>query len=500
MTEVLVLGAGPAGVIAALRAADLGARTTLVTASEFGGMAANDGPVPVRTLAHAARLMRQARQLGRYGVAVSEPVLDYARLLARVREVTDDVRSHSSKRQQIDSLGVTVHEQTGAARFVDPHTIEMKGGLRLEAGKIIICTGGMSRRLPIPGFELTSTHSDAWSLTSVPPSMLVIGAGATGVQVASIFNAFGTRVQLFEAGPRILPTEDDDVSAAAAAAFRESGMVVRENFGTIESFEKTVTGVRMVFSKDGQRSGAEATLAVVAVGWVADTAGLNLAAAGVELNQRKFVKIDEYLRTSAPHIFAAGDVIGRMMLVPQALQGGFVAATNAVEGPTMPLVLEDEIAPTGSFTEPEYAQVGLTEAKARAAHDIATAVVHFDSSTRTIIDGRKFGFCKLIADRTTSKILGCHVIGERAVDIAQVAAIAIAAGMRVDEFARVPLAYPTYAGILVTAAASAARQLGLKVGWQAHQAEGPWSGSSATALKAAPGGTGLAAASAGSLR
>ena len=188
------------------------------------------------------------------------------------------------------------------------------------------------------------------------------------------------------------------------------------------------------------------------------------------------------------------------MLVPQALQGGFVAATNAVDGPTMPLVLEDEIAPTGSFTEPEYAQVGLTEAKARAAHDIATAVVHFDSSTRTIIDGRKFGFCKLIADRLTSKILGCHVIGERAVDIAQVAAIAIAAGMRVDEFARVPLAYPTYAGILVTAAASAARQLDLKVGWQAHQAESDWSGSSATALGAAPGGTGLAAASAGSLR
>ena len=189
MIDVLVIGAGPAGVLAALRAADLGARTVLVTRTEFGGMAANDGPVPVRTLAHAARLIREARQLGDYGIGVSEPVLDYPRLLARVREAINDVRAHSSLRPQIDSLGVTVHEHAGVARFADEHTIETKSGLRLRAEKIIICTGGVSRRLSVPGFELTNTHSDAWGLTSVPPSMLVVGAGATGVQVASIFNA-----------------------------------------------------------------------------------------------------------------------------------------------------------------------------------------------------------------------------------------------------------------------------------------------------------------------
>jgi pyruvate/2-oxoglutarate dehydrogenase complex dihydrolipoamide dehydrogenase (E3) component len=467
--DVIVIGAGPAGVLAALRAGYLGARTVLVARTEFGGMAANDGPVPVRTLAHAVRLIRDARQLGQYGVAVSEPVLDYPRLLARVHEVVNDVRAHSSLRQQINALGVTPHEQAGAARFADSHTIVTEAGLRLQADKIIICTGGVSRWLPIPGFELTSTHSDAWSLTSVPPSMLVIGAGATGVQVASIFNAFGSRVQLFEAGPRILPTEDEDVAAAVAAAFRESGMVVRENFGAIESFEKTATGVRMLFSKDGHWDSAEATLAVVAVGWVADTAGLSLATAGVEVNQRGFVKVDAYLRTSAPHIFAAGDITGRQMLVPEAIQDGFVAATNAVQGTIMPL--GDRVSPAGSFTDPEYAQVGLTEKKARDTHDIVTAVVHFDSTTRTIIDGRTFGFCKLIADRKTSRILGCHVVGERAVDITQAAAIAIAAGMRVDDLAQVPLSYPTYIGILARVAASAARQRGLEVSWQAHQLE-----------------------------
>ena len=469
MFDVIVIGAGPAGVVAALRTADLGAKTALIARDEFGGMAANDGPVPVRTLAHAARLIREARQLGLYGITVGEPVLDYPRLLARVREVINDVRAHSAFRGQIDSLGVTVCEGAGAARFVDPHSIEIESGLRFEAKKVIICTGGASRRLSVPGFELTATHSDAWALTSVPPSMLVIGGGATGAQVASIFNAFGSRVQLFQAGRRILPTEDEDVSAAVAAAFRESGIVVRENFGDIESFEKTPSGVRMIFAKDGLRDSAEAALAVVAVGWVANAAGLSLATAGVETNQRGFVGVDAYLRTSAPHIFAAGDITGRLLLVPEAIHDGFVAATNAVCGATM--TLEDRVSPIGSFTDPEYAQVGLTEAKAREKYDVLTAMVRFDSTTRTIIDGRTAGFCKLIVDRATYKILGCHVVGERAVEITQVAAIVIAAGMRVDGLAQVPLSFPTYAGILGRVAASATRQLNLKMGWQEDQAE-----------------------------
>ena len=469
-SDVLVIGAGPAGAVAALRAADLGARTALVASTAFGGMAANDGPVPVRTLAHAAGLVTQARKLGLYGINVRRPVLDYPRLLGRVREVVSEVVARSSLREQIDSAGVTVYEKTGNARFADPHTIITQGGLQLRADKIIICVGGVSRQLPIPGFELTSTHSSALALTEVPPSMLVIGGGATGVQVASIFNAFGSRVELFETGPRILAAEDKDVAAAVATAFREAGIVVHENFGAIDSFEKTSAGVRMNFSKDGKQHSAEAALAVVAAGWAANTGGLNLSAAGVLADDRGFVKVDDHLRTAAPHIFAAGDVTGGLMLVPPAIQEGFLAATNAVLGSTVRH--EQGVNTSAGFTDPEYASAGLTEAKAREKYDIVTAVIHFNSTIRTIIDGRKVGFCKLIVDRKTAKILGCHVVGERAVEIVQVAAIAISAGMRVDDLARVPLAFPTYTGNLAYAAAAAARQLDLHVGWQATNVEG----------------------------
>src|SRR5439155_10320256 len=268
--------------------------------------------------------------------------------LARVNEVVNDVRSHSTFRRQIDSLGVVIHENAGTARFIDSHTVVTESGIMLQAGKIIICTGGVGRQLSVPGGQFTATHTDAWGLTSVPSTMIVIGGGATGVQVASIFNAFGSQIQLFHSGPRILPTEDEEVSAAVAATFRDSGIEVRENFGIIEAFEKTPTGVRMFFSRNGQRESVEASLAVSAIGWIADTAGLELANADIETDARGFIRVNDFLQTAAPHVFAAGDVTGRLMLVPQAIQDGFVAGTNAVRGTTMKL--PDQVAPIGSFT------------------------------------------------------------------------------------------------------------------------------------------------------
>jgi len=449
LTDVIVIGAGPAGVMAALRAAQLGASTALITRDEFGGMAANDGPIPVRTLAHTARLMRESRQLGLYGVAISDPHLEYPRLLNRVREVVNQVRSHSSFRSDLDRLGVTIHEHAGNVHFVDSHTVETGNGVKLRGEKIILCAGGCSRKLRVSGSELTATHSDAWQLMAIPPTMMVIGAGATGAQVASIFNAFGSRVHLYETGPRILPTEDEDVSKVVAEAFRDSGINVHENVGTIRKFEKSASGVRMTYSENGTPRNDEASVAIVAIGWAADTAGLHLPAAGVILNSRGYVSVDSYLRTSVPHIFAAGDITGRMMLLPQAARDGFVAATNAVQDSKM--LAEHPVNPIGSFADPEYGQVGLTEAKARETHQVLVSKTLFEDAIRPTIDGRTTGFCKLIVDRKAHTILGCHIVGERAVEIIQMASIAMVGGVRIDELARIPLSMPTYTGVLLRA-------------------------------------------------
>jgi pyruvate/2-oxoglutarate dehydrogenase complex dihydrolipoamide dehydrogenase (E3) component/sugar lactone lactonase YvrE len=356
----------------------------------------------------------------------------------------------------------------GTARFVDAHTIETESGRRIVGDVIVLCTGGRSRTLPTPGFELTATHSDAWSLTSVPASLLVIGAGATGVQVASVFRAFGSRVQLFEAAPRILATEDEDVSAEMAAALRARGIEVYEDFGRLERFEKVPAGVRMVFSRAGVEDSEEASVVVVAIGWVADTAGLDLAAAGVETDARGYVAVDAHLRTSAAHVFAAGDATGRQMLVPQAAHDGYLAATNAVRGTSTSF--GDRVHPMGSFTDPEYAHVGLTEAAARRDRDVVVATVRFASTPRPIIDANTTGLCKLIVDRGSRTLLGCHIVGERAVEIAQVAAVAIASGMTVEAFAQIPLSFPTYTNVLGRAVIQVAQQLDPDGIWWADNA------------------------------
>jgi dihydrolipoamide dehydrogenase len=414
-------------------------------------MAANDGPVPVRTLAHAARLMREARQLGLYGIRAGEPHLDYQALLARAKEVVGEVREHSTLRRQIEAAGTIVRENEGRCRFVDAHSVEAPSGERFSADRIIICTGGEARRLTVPGAELVASHSGAWSLTEIPASMIVVGGGATGLQVASIFAAFGTSVELFETAARFLANEDEDVAAAVAQGFRQRGIVIHEGVGSIDRFERTEGGVRMHYSDASGQLTSEAALAVAAIGWGVDGEALNLSAAGIVTDDRGYIRVDEHCRTSAPDIYAAGDVIGGVMLAPQAMQEGFLAASAALGVPER--ATARHLAPIGSFTDPEYARVGLTESEARSMHGVVSASVSFAEASRPIIDGRAYGFCKLVADRSSRQILGCGVVGDRAVDIVQVAAVAMAAGMRVDELGHFPLSFPIYAGVLSQAAA-----------------------------------------------
>ena len=215
--DVVVIGAGPAGAVAALRAADLGGSHRARDQRQAGGMAANDGPVPVRTLAHAAQLISEARRLDQRGIDVGTPRLDYPRLLARVREVIADVAAHSSLRQQIDSVQVTVYEKADNARFTDPHTIVTEAGLRLQADKIIICVGGVSRRPP-SWLRVLTPIAAPW-LDRVPRSMLVIGGGATECR-SPRSSGHWRRGSSSSRRVRILSAEDEDIAAAVATAFR----------------------------------------------------------------------------------------------------------------------------------------------------------------------------------------------------------------------------------------------------------------------------------------
>jgi pyruvate/2-oxoglutarate dehydrogenase complex dihydrolipoamide dehydrogenase (E3) component len=258
-------------------------------------------------------------------------------------------------------------------------------------------------------------------------------------------------------------TEDEDVSRVMAESFRAAGIDVHESFGRIQEFQAANGGVRMIFDNGNGPESVEAEVAVGAIGWQADTSGLNLQVAGVETTPRGYIAVDAQLRTSSPHIYAAGDITGRLMLVPQAVQDGFLAATNAVQA--RGLTLTPPVSPIGSFTDPEYAQAGLSEAKAREHHDIVIATTPFAVASRPIIDGRTTGFCKLLVDRDNHRMIGCHVVGERAVELAQVAAVAIAAEMTVEQFARIPLSFPTYTNVLGRAVLDAARQLGIDEFW-----------------------------------
>lgn len=456
--DVVVIGAGPAGTAAALRAGDLGVKTALIASGAFGGMAANEGPIPVRVLAHAARLAREARQLTQYGIAGERPALDYPRLVERAREVVDEARRSSTLFDQITNAGVALFEHAGPAEFEDSHTIRSAAAPALRGKRIVICTGGISRALNVPGGELAVTPAAAFSLTAVPKSMIVIGAGATGAQVASIFNALGSSVTICQAGPRIITSEDADVSAIVSAAFREDGMAIYQGFGAIERIDRTPDGIAVSLS-GGRHSALEAELAVCAIGWRADTETLKLATAGVHTNARGFIAVDGSLRTSAAHIYAAGDVIGGSMLVPPAVRDGFIAGNNAAGAEE--ITASDGVEPIGSFTDPEYAKVGLTEEQAGAHYDTFVSRASYAETTRPIVDGRTRGFCKLVVDRLTRRILGCHIVGERAVEVAQMAAIAMTAEMTVDAVARIPFSFPTYANVFGRAALRAVRELPL---------------------------------------
>lgn len=458
MFDVIVIGGGPAGVTAALRARELGASVALVERDHLGGTCTNDGCVPTRVLAKAARLLRNAEQFDAYGLVGERPVVDLAKLMSRTQEIVYKIHEKKQLVQHLNNSGVTVYIGAGEARFVDAHTITLDGDQQLQAEKFIICAGGHARRLNFPGSEYALTHSDVWSLRRLPRSVLIIGGAATGCQLASIFAAFGTSTTVFELGPRLLALEDETVAQSIQQAFEKRGIEIINGFGGVERIEKLDQSLELHYKMGQEIHIRQAEAIVLAVGWPGNVDSLNLAAANVEV-QRGYVLVDDVFRTSTGNIFAAGDITGRMMLVQSAGFEARTAAENAVLGPGQPY--RHQLVPHGSFTDPEYASVGMTEAQARAVQECAVAVVPYSNIDRAVIDGHTEGFCKLIVSTDTHRILGAHVVGEQAVEIVHFVAAGMAADIWLEQLAEIEIAYPTYTAIVGLAARRLVRDLGV---------------------------------------
>jgi pyruvate/2-oxoglutarate dehydrogenase complex dihydrolipoamide dehydrogenase (E3) component len=294
-------------------------------------------------------------------------------------------------------------------------------------------------------------------MKTLPKSIAIIGAAATGCQLASVFQDFGSKVSLLDAAPRILPAEDEDVSDAVCQAFYDQGINVEIGIGFDTRIEKKNNSYILSYSKDGEPKQLEVGAIILAVGWQGNIDGLDLEKAAVQ-HQKSYILVDDYLQTTAPNIYAAGDITGRMMLVQSGQYEARIAAENALLD--TPTKFEHQIVPHGGFTDPEYASVGRSQSQISPTTNTITATIPYSSLDRAVIDGHTAGFCKLIVDTDTNQILGAHVVGEQANEIVHVIAAGMAANMRIEQLAHLEIAYPTFTGIIGLAARQIVNQLG----------------------------------------
>jgi glutathione reductase (NADPH) len=437
----------------------------VLEARRTGGTCVNTGCVPTRVLAKTARLVREVRTAAAYGIAVPEQSVDWPATVARVRATVERVQEAKADPRRLADLGVDLVLE-GRARFLDPHVLELEAsGRRVRAQSVVLCVGGRSRRLPLPGAELATYPETVLDLPAVPRRLAVVGAGNTGAQLVTVFRSLGSEVLLLDLAPRVLPTSDADVARAVQEAFEEQGVRVRTGIDGVDGLARRDDGgLDLTWREDGQQRAEAFDAVVLSVGWPAALDGLGLDAAGVRTH-RSGIPVDDYLRTNVPHVFAAGDANGQAMLVQAAHAEAEAAAQNAVLGPTRRA--PHQLLPTGGFTDPDYAGVGLTEHQARERDpQCLVATVPFAAMERPIIDDRTRGFLKLVADRRRELLLGAHAVGEEAVEIVQAVTTAMAAGVDVATLARVEFAYPTYSAVIGEAARRLMRDPGA-----------PWRGS-----------------------
>ena len=456
--KIIVVGGGPAGVEAALRANELGAEVTLIESARLGGTAFNEGPAPVRTLARAARLHADAALFSTFGLEGKAPRVDFGAAIENANRVAAYANEVWHLTKIVKQTGIVVVDEAGKARFVDKTTLEIADGRRFTGDRIILAVGGKPRKLSIPGNEFGLSFHDLWEMKELPERVTVVGGSATGCQLASILVDFGAKVDIIEFADRLTPPSDIDISRGLEAAFRERGMNILTGTRS-EAIEKSNGHLKVLYTKGEDAGSLETDAVFLMVGWPANLSGLNLEATGVALHG-PYIRVDKYLQTNVPEILVAGDANGVSMFVQSAILQASVAAHNAVSG------AEEVYAPhavaTGSFTEPEYGSVGLTEAEAREKHDCIVEVLNYTGLPRAVMDGRTDGMCKLIFDGKTHLLLGAHVLGSYSAEVIQVAATCMTAKMTVAQIAELELAFPTFTEAIGIIAQRVCRNLRLE--------------------------------------
>lgn len=440
--DVIVIGGGPGGYVAAIRAAQLGKSTAVVEKDKAGGRCLNYACIPAKTMLHTAEVLDEAKNSAEIGVKVTGAELDWDALGQRRTDVSASLEGGVNglfKKNKIEFIA-------GEGSLTEDGNVKV-GDTTYEAGKVIVATGSVAQS--IPGVDFSDRVLDtwgAWSVPEQPKSIAVVGAGASGAELASAYIRFGTEVKLIEMLDQILPAEDKDVVRVVERTFKKQGIEV--STGTpVENVEVGKDSVKFTYGDNS----AEVDYLMIAGGRVPDIGPLGLEAAGVKLDDNGRVQVDEYQRTSNEKVYAIGDIVRGSALAHKAMEEGVVAAEHASGAETHPVNLD--LVPGATFCHPQVASVGLTEAQAKeAGHDIKTGKFKLGGvGAGTVYDDRD-GMVKLVVDKKYGEILGAHIVGNRACDmIAElVAVMALEGGLQ--ELQRIMHPHPTISEAVVEGA------------------------------------------------
>ena len=457
--DLVVIGSGPGGYVAAIRAAQLGLTVTMVEKDPLlGGTCLHRGCIPTKVLLHTADLLDDVRHGGEFGVACVEPRLDLARAHQHKQKV---VRKNA---KGIESLfrkhKIEVAQGRGRLDGAQRVVVESDGkSSAIDARHVLIATGSAVRALPFLPFDgkrvLSSDH--ILELASVPTSLAILGAGAVGVEFASMFASFGSKVSLIEMLPRVLPLEDEEISAALAKALGRRGIEILTDTSAKSAkvgSSSTTLELQPSAADRGTKRMLEAEVVLVAVGRRPVTEDLGLEAAGVELD-RGFVRVDAYMRTAVPEIYAIGDVVPTPQLAHLASAEGILAVEHMAGLDPRPIDYDQ--VPSCTYSSPEVASIGLTEAKARErGYEVAIGKFPWSASAKGAILGRTEGFVKVVRETKHDQLLGVHVIGARATEMISEAGMALRLEATDEDLERAIHPHPTLSEAMMEAARVAA--------------------------------------------